>query len=135
MVAGSWEGWLLDSGAATSVLSQNYESMYRCQAQKDSAEHWKSTGASSHKGQCCGKFGISGWTGASGKKKTQWGCVTQHYFDNSVGQEGFSHLERRTFTTRTVERSLVTCCCGEGLRGQSSTTELEELAVRSSQRV
>jgi len=27
---GTW--WLLDSGAATSVLSQNYEAMYRCQA-------------------------------------------------------------------------------------------------------
>ena len=32
---GTW--WLLDSGAATSVLSQNYEGMYRCQAQEDSA--------------------------------------------------------------------------------------------------
>ena len=28
---------LLDSGAATSVLSQNYEGMYRSQAQEDSA--------------------------------------------------------------------------------------------------
>ena len=32
---GTW--WLLDSGAATSVLSQNYEGMYRRQAQEDSA--------------------------------------------------------------------------------------------------
>ena len=36
---GSW--WLLDSGAATSVLSQSYEGMYRCQVQEDREEHWE----------------------------------------------------------------------------------------------
>lgn len=31
---GIW--WLLDFGVVTSVLSQNYEGMYRCQVQEDS---------------------------------------------------------------------------------------------------
>ena len=102
---------MLDSGAATSVLSQNYEGMYRCQAQEDSAgaleTYYAANGTPVHmRANVLVSLAFQVVTGASGKKKTQSfklacciGDVSQHYFDNSVGQEG---LECDSVTWRDV---------------------------------
>ena len=71
---GTW--WLLDSGAATSVLSQNYEGMYRCQAQEDSAgaleTYYAANGTPVHmRANVLVSLAFQVVTGASGKKKTQ----------------------------------------------------------------
>ena len=71
---GTW--WLLDSGAATSVLSQNYEGMYRCQAQEDSAgaleTYYAANGTPVHmRANVLVSLAFHVVTGASGKKKTQ----------------------------------------------------------------
>ena len=68
--------WLLDSGAATSVLSQNYEGMYRCQAQEDSAgaleTYYAANGTPVHmRANVLVSLAFQVVTGASGKKKTQ----------------------------------------------------------------
>ena len=67
---------LLDSGAATSVLSQNYEGMYRCQAQEDSAgaleTYYAANGTPVHmRANVLVSLAFQVVTGASGKKKTQ----------------------------------------------------------------
>ena len=71
---GTW--WLLDSGAATSVLSQNYEGMYRCQAQEDSAgaleTYYAANGTPVHmRANVLVSLAFQVVTGASGKKKIQ----------------------------------------------------------------
>ena len=71
---GTW--WLLDSGAATSVLSQSYEGMYRCQAQEDSAgaleTYYAANGTPVHmRANVLVSLAFQVVTGASGKKKTQ----------------------------------------------------------------
>ena len=91
---GTW--WLLDSGAATSVLSRNYEGIYRCQAQEDSAgaleTYYAANGTPVHmRANVLASLSFQVVTGASGKEEDSiiqvgllyWGCVTQHYFDNS----------------------------------------------------
>ena len=67
---------MLDSGAATSVLSQNYEGMYRCQAQEDSAgaleTYYAANGTPVHmRANVLVSLAFQVVTGASGKKKTQ----------------------------------------------------------------
>ena len=129
---GTW--WLLDSGAATSVLSQNYEGMYRCQAQEDSAgaleTYYAANGTPVHmRANVLVSLAFQVVTGASGKKKTQsfkLACCIGDVSHNIISttqlvKKGWSVIqspgETYLSTTRTVERSLVTCCCGEGLRG------------------
>ena len=71
---GSW--WLLDSGAATSVLSNSYEGMYRCQAQEDSAgaleTYYAANGTPVHmRANVLVTVAFEVVAGVSGKKKTQ----------------------------------------------------------------
>ena len=80
----------------------------RCQAQEDSAgaleTYYAANGTPVH---MRAKFGISGCDWCIWKEEDSiiqkgllyWGCVTQHYFDNSVGQEG---LECDSVTWRDV---------------------------------
>eukprot|EP00435_Cladocopium_sp_Y103_P004433 s4710_g1.t1 len=71
---GTW--WLLDSGAATSVLSQSYEGMYRCQVQEDSAggleTYYAANGTPVHmRANVLVSLAFEVVTGTFGKKKTQ----------------------------------------------------------------
>ena len=105
---GTW--WLLDSGAATSVLSRNYEGIYRCQAQEDSAgaleTYYAANGTPVHmRANVLASLSFQVVTGASGKKKTQSfklacciGDVSHNIISttHSVGQEGLESAFQRT---------------------------------------
>ena len=115
------------------MLSNSYEGMYRCQAQEDSAgaleTHYAANGTPVHmRANVLVSVAFEVVTGVSGKKKTQSfklacciGDVSHNIFrqlswSRRVGVL-FSHQERHTSATRTLERSLVMYCCGEEHHG------------------
>ena len=118
---GTW--WLLDSGAATSVLSQIVARLRRIRQ-----KHWKPTMQRMGLLFTWGpSLAFQVVTGASGKKKTQSfkkACCIGDVSHNIISttqlvKKGWSVIQSpgETYLYHEDSGTLIKCCCGEGLRG------------------